>query len=226
MTQTTQRGYIMSFGAVLKHFRKQGFKLIDPADIGLPASDTQPRAFITAKQVSSLVTAAKNSRDKAIIACIFIGGTRISELLDLDRDSLNSPVKENGSQIVTVCGKRRKYRPIILNREARSYLSTYLESRNDNFKPLFISGQNRRITVSRVEQIVHQCTRDAQLDKHVTPHVLRHSYATDMLINGASIYQVSKSMGHESITTTSNIYGHYDTKAMEENQQVYQSSIL
>lgn len=226
MTQTTQRGYMMSFQAVIKYYRKQGFKFIDPRDIELPTNDTPPRTFIRPDQVAALIAAAKNPRDKAIIACIFLGGTRISELLDLDREALNSPIRENGSQVLTVCGKRKKYRPIILNKEARHYLYAYLESRNDSFKPMFISGQNRRITVSRVEQIVHQCTRDAGLEEHVTPHTLRHSYATDMLINGASIYQVSKSMGHESITTTSNIYGHYDTRAMEENQQTFQSSIL
>lgn len=212
MTGTTQRGYIISFRSVLKYFTKAGKRLIDISEIELPKKDTKPRPYIRAEEVTKLIAAAKNERDKAILACTFLAGCRISEILNLNREDLRAPVDVDGLQEVFVIGKGEKHRPVYFNDVARKYLDGYLKTRDDAFHELFISGQNRRITVSRVEQIVHECTRKSGIDKHVTPHTLRHSYATDLLNNGASLYQVSKTMGHANISTTSNIYGHFDSK--------------
>lgn len=225
MTQTTQRGYIISFQAILKYFRKRDYKFIDPYDITLPKSDTAPRPFISPADVKALVAAARTKRDKAIIACLFITGCRVSELLNLDRNQLDTPINPNGLQEIGVIGKFKKYRPVYLNADARYYLNDYLETRRDLFKPVFLSGQNRRITVSRVEQIVHECTREAQLETHVTPHILRHSFGSDLLINDASLFEVSKLMGHKSYHTTANIYGHLDTRARQNSLVAHQSSI-
>lgn len=223
---TTQRGYLISLRCVLKYFRRKGMDLFDMGVVELPEIDTKPRDFITAQELESLIVAAKNPRDKAILACMFLAGCRISEILNLDRNELEVPIDDEGRKEVFVCGKGDKYRPVIFNETARAYLDEYLDTRNDRMKPLFISGQNRRITVSRVEQIVHQCTRDAGLTKHVTPHVVgRHSYATDLLNNGASLYDVSKSMGHANISTTANIYGHFDTNARKQTIAKHQSVI-
>lgn len=224
-TGTTQRGYIISLRRILQYFRDKGMNLYDMSPVELPAIDTAPRVFLKATEVERLLKATRNPRDKAIVACTFIAGCRISELLNLDRGDVDIDIDEDGLQEVSVCGKGDKYRPVIFNETARAMLNAYLDTRTDRFKPLFISGQNRRITVSRVEQIIHRCARDAGLEKVVTPHTLRHSYATDLLINGAPLYDVSKSMGHKNITTTSNIYGHYDTAARKSAALKHQTKI-
>lgn len=224
-TGTTQRGYIMDLRNVINYLRRKGMNLYDMSLIELPANDTPPRTWLKPEEVVRLVNAAKNPRDRAIIACTFISGCRISEILNLDREQIDTPVDSRGLQEIWVEGKRGKYRPVWFNETARKLLHAYLETRTDRFKPLFISGQNRRITVSRVEQIVHQCTRDAGLDKTVTPHVLRHSFATDLLNNKAPLYEVSKTMGHANIATTANIYGHFDTDQRKNTLSSKQSKL-
>lgn len=211
-TGTTQRGYIMCLRGMFKHFRASGMQLFDIRTWEMPACDTPPRTALEPHEVEKLIEAAKNARDKAIIACLFLTGTRISEILNLDRNDLSTPADEDGFKEVFVEGKGGKWRPIFFSHMALKYLDAYLETRSDRFRPLFVSGQNKRITVSRVEQIVHKCARDAQLEKHVTPHILRHSFTSDLLNNGAPLYEVSKLLGHANVATTANIYGHFDTK--------------
>lgn len=225
-TQTTQRGYVLDFRAIIKYFRRKGLKLMEPEDIIIPSSDTPPRPYLKPEQVIKLINAAKNPRDKAISACLFTTGSRVSELLNLNRSDIDVPIDKRGLQEIYVLGKGEKYRPIFFTEDTRYYLNAYLKTRKDRFVPLFISGQNRRITVSRVEQIIHECTIDAGIDIPVTPHTLRHSFATDLLKNKAPLYEVSKTMGHTNISTTANIYGHHDTEARKNTLSAHQSSIL
>lgn len=216
LTGTTRRGYIQSFRKIINFYRSKGFDLINLDAWELPSNDTPPRSFLASKEVEKLIEVANNPRDRAIIACLFLAGTRISEMLNLDRSDLNAPPDENGFIEVSVKGKGDKYRAVFFNLTAQQYVNAYLKTRTDRFAPIFISAQNRRISVSRVEQIVHQCTRDAGLEKCVTPHTMRHSFATDLLKNGAPLYEVSKLLGHANIATTANIYGHFDNKMRKE----------
>jgi site-specific recombinase XerD len=191
----------------------------------LPSNDTPPRTFLEPFEIELLIAAATNPRDKAIIACTFLSGCRISEILNLDRTDFSKYIDNEGRQAVMVRGKNGKYRDVLFNETARMYLENYFETRHDSYRELFISGQNRRITVSRVEQIIHECSRRAGLEKRVTPHILRHSFATDLLNNEASLYEVSKSMGHANISTTANIYAHFDTMNMKKVIAKHQSRI-
>lgn len=224
-TGTTRRSYFIIFKKILCYFKRFGVISYDPNYYEMPENDTKPRVFLEPNEVERLIAAAKNVRDKAIIACVFLSGCRISEILNLDKTDLCSYVDAEGCQSVTVKGKNGKYREVLFNETARMYLYNYLETRNDRYRELFVSGQNRRITVSRVEQIVHQCARDARMEKRVTPHILRHSFATDLLNNEAQIYDVSKALGHANISTTANIYGHFDTKGMKRVLSTRQSKI-
>jgi integrase/recombinase XerD len=225
-TGTTRRGSLMKVRKIINYFRRYGVTTYDPSFFEMPAEDTPPRVFLSAAEVQLLINAAKNDRDKAIIACTFLSGCRISEILNLNRDALKAPIDPDGLQEITVKGKNGKYRQTVFNETARMYLENYLDTRQDNYTELFISGQNRRITVSRVEQIVHQCARDARLEKVVTPHTLRHSYATDLLNNKAPMYEVSKSLGHKNISTTTDIYGHYDTQTRKATIRAHQSQLV
>lgn len=225
LTGTTRRGYIINFRKLLRYYRRYGVISYDPVFFELPSNDTPPRTFLEPFEIEQLISAANNLRDKAIIACTFLSGCRISEILNLNRDALESPIDAEGRQQITVQGKNGKYRDVLFNETARMCLENYLDTRIDKYKELFISGQNRRITVSRVEQIVHECSRRAGLEKRVTPHILRHSYATDLLSNEASLYEVSKSLGHANVATTANIYGHFDNNQMKKVIAKHQSKI-
>lgn len=175
----------------------------------------KPRTFLTPDEVERLKSATTNVRDYALITLYFSTGCRLSEILNLDRvDFENAELVDKEKKIyeVWVLGKGGKYRQAYFDREARQAVQAYLDDRTDHFRPLFISNQNRRLGGSRVENLIHQLTRRAGLDKHVTPHTLRHSFTSDLITNGAPISSVSELLGHANQTTTLNIYSHINRR--------------
>ena len=152
-------------------------------------------------------------RDRAIIELLFSGGLRVSELVKLNRDSVNLERRE-----FIVRGKGNKDRPIFISKAAAERLQDYLDARTDSLVPLFLnnsrnlqavdtSGDFRRLTTRSVERIVQKYARAAGITKHVSPHTLRHSFATDLLMNGADLRSVQAMLGHSDISTTQ-IYTH------------------
>lgn len=201
---------------VLNYLRSCGFAVIDPAIIKLPKVTQKEVTYLEYGEVQKIIDAAENIRDKAIIACLFSTGCRISELLNLNREDITG-----NSAVVT--GKGHKYRQVYFDGHALRYLEEYLSNRKDKLSPLFISGQRRRITVSRVQQIIHEYTDMAGITKNVTPHVFRHSYATDLLWNGSDIMAIKGLLGHTQITTTMR-YLHVTDKHKEEAYKKYHSA--
>ena len=137
----------------------------------------------------------------------------MSELCNLNIDDINIKRRE-----FTVRGKNKKDRPIFISSHAADKLQTYLETRTDELKPLFISysrrnlkpstdGNHRRITPRSVQRLVDKYSKLAGITKHVTPHTMRHSFATDLLMNGADIRSVQTMLGHSDISTTQ-VYTH------------------
>ncbi|MFZ2189290.1 MAG: site-specific tyrosine recombinase/integron integrase [Candidatus Magasanikiibacteriota bacterium] len=166
-------------------------------------------------------------RDKAILEMLFSTGLRVSELIKLKKDNVNL-----GKEEFTVTGKGRKTRVVFLSEQAKYWLKKYLETRKDMNPFLFIShdkrtgkGGNMKIkgkkmesadeplTPRSVQRLVQKYARAAGITKEVTPHTLRHSYATDLLQNGADIRSVQTMLGHSSITTTQ-IYTHITDKEL------------
>jgi site-specific recombinase XerD len=151
-------------------------------------------------------------RDRAILELLFSSGLRVSELVGLDRDHINLKRRE-----FMVRGKGQKDRPIFISPEAAKWVEHYLQKREDNSKPLFVrysgtkkvdnSGNHSRLTARSVQRIVAKCALLAGITKKVTPHTLRHSFATDLLMNGADIRSVQAMLGHSNIATTQ-IYTH------------------
>jgi site-specific recombinase XerD len=151
-------------------------------------------------------------RDRAILELLFSSGLRVSELVGLDRDHINLKRRE-----FMVRGKGQKDRPIFISHEAASWIEQYLAQRPDNAKPLFVrysgskqidtSGNFQRLTVRSVQRIVARYALLAGITKHVSPHTLRHSFATDLLMNGADLRSVQAMLGHSNIATTQ-IYTH------------------
>lgn len=151
-------------------------------------------------------------RDRAILELLFSSGLRVSELVGLDKDHINLKRRE-----FMVRGKGQKDRPIFISPAAASWIEQYLAKRTDNVKPLFIrysgrktvdlSGNYHRLTVRSVQRLVARYALLAGITKHVSPHTLRHSFATDLLMNGADLRSVQAMLGHSNIATTQ-IYTH------------------
>lgn len=151
-------------------------------------------------------------RDRAILELLFSSGLRVSELVGLDRDHINLRRRE-----FMVRGKGQKDRPIFISPAAAKWIEHYLNKREDNVKPLFIrysgskrvdlTGNYHRLTARSVQRLVNRYALLAGITKHVSPHTLRHSFATDLLMNGADLRSVQAMLGHSNIATTQ-IYTH------------------
>ena len=151
-------------------------------------------------------------RDRAILELLFSSGLRVSELVALNRGDINLKRRE-----FMVRGKGQKDRPIFISEAAADWLTQYLEKREDNSEPMFIrysgnkkvslSGNYYRLTARSVQRIVARYALLAGITKKVSPHTLRHSFATDLLMNGADLRSVQAMLGHSNISTTQ-IYTH------------------
>lgn len=214
----TQSYHLIALRGFLKYLAKRGIDSLDPSLVELPRIVRKQVTFLHYDEIESLVDAIDTSsetglRDRAIIELLFSGGLRVSELVKLNRDSINLDRRE-----FIVRGKGQKDRPVFISPAAAEHISNYLEARTDSLAPLFLnnsrnlqevdtSGNYRRLTARSIERIVQKYAKLAGITKHVSPHTLRHSFATDLLMNGADIRSVQSMLGHADISTTQ-IYTH------------------
>jgi site-specific recombinase XerD len=196
----TIRNNLSRLKNVLKFLRKRGFNVLDEENIDLPKVKEKPYTWLSYDEIQKLLDVIENKRDKAIVACLFSTGCRISELMNIDL------VDINGNE-VRITGKGGVLGTVYLDDYAKSCLDLYLDERRDSLRPVFVSSQRRRMTNSRVAQLLHEYADKAGLDKNVTPHVLRHSFATDLKLNGADIFDIQQQLRHKRISSTQ-IYTH------------------
>lgn len=217
LTKTTQNYHLIALRSFLKYLAKRDIKALDSAKIEL-ARVTRPQVtFLETEEVTRLLDAIDIAnpiglRDRAIIELLFSGGLRVSELVNLDSDHINT-----GRGEFMVRGKGQKDRPIFISPQAAEWIERYLATRKDTGKPLFIhysgssddaeEGMYTRLTVRSVQRLVKRYAKLAGITKDVTPHTLRHSFATDLLVNGADLRSVQGLLGHANIATTQ-IYTH------------------
>jgi site-specific recombinase XerD len=217
LKKRTQNYYLIALRAFLKYLARQNITSLAPDRIELAKVPERSLDLITIEELSRLLAAPDTSelrglRDKAMLELLFSTGLRVSELCALPRD-INLKLDE-----LSVRGKGEKVRVVFISDDARSAVQKYLDKRDDMDDALFvqIAGKNEklmknrdsmRLTSRSVERIIKQYAIKSGISKKVTPHVIRHSFATDLLRNGADLRSVQMLLGHANINTTQ-IYTH------------------
>lgn len=218
LSKRTQSYYIIALRSWFKWLVKQDAPIMHPEKIDLPKAEARQMQFLHADKVLQLLSQPLIStriglRDKAILEVLFSTGLRVSELVNLNRDQVDLQTKEFG-----VIGKGRRPRVVFLSERAAHWVEKWLASRTDYWKPVFIrfardqasqqsDGEEMRLSARSVQRIVDHYCRKAHLPMKLSPHGLRHSFATDLLTNGAGLRDVQEMLGHKSIATTQ-IYTH------------------
>jgi len=231
LERVTQSYHIVALRAFLRYLLVQrDIHTLSPDKIELPKQSSRSIAFLNPEQVERLLNSPQVSniiglRDKAILETLFSTGLRVSELVSLNRDQVDLERKEFG-----VKGKGNKLRVVFLSDTAAQWIERYLQARKDHFKPLFIrhsgkidaqkNGEKMRLTVRSIQRTVAKYAKRSGLPIEATPHTLRHSFATDLLISGADIRSVQEMLGHESIRTTQ-VYTHVTNRHLKEVHKAF-----
>ena len=221
----TQTYHLIALRGFLKYLTRREIKSLDSSLVELPHVIRKQVTFLHYDEVEDMLN---QIRDRAIIELLYSGGLRVSELVGLDRGSINLERRE-----FMVRGKGSKDRPIFISQSAADRVQDYLDARTDSLPALFLnnsrntqtvdtSGNYRRITARSVERIVEKYARLAGITKHVSPHTLRHSFATDLLMNGADLRSVQSMLGHADISTTQ-IYTHVTDAHLKEIHEKFHS---
>jgi site-specific recombinase XerD len=238
MKKNTQNYHLIALRSFLKYLAKRDFTTLAPEKIELAKMPERHVEFLEDYELQRILAVPmtrKNGqrlsekemtitqmRDKAILELLFSSGMRVSELASLTRDMVNLKRAE-----FTVRGKGDKPRVVFLSDDAREWLQRYLDKRTD-MEPFLFVGHDRAqsgreetvgLTPRSVQRIVKECAKVAGITKTITPHTMRHTFATDLLRNGADIRSVQTMLGHSSITTTQ-IYTHITDERLKE---VYES---
>ena len=235
VSKKTQNYYMIALRIFLKYLTKRGIKCmsaeqIELAKVGERALDLISHAELERLLNSPKSTSLKDLRDKAILELLFSTGLRVSELCSLTSD-IDLHLDE-----LSIRGKGGKIRVVFLSNEAKNAVRKYLEARKDMGDNLFVQMPKRTktdkpaqntnfgkpLTRRSVERIVKQHAIQAGISKKVTPHVMRHMFATDLLGNGADLRSVQMMLGHANIGTTQ-IYTHITDKALRETHKKFHS---
>lgn len=230
LSRKTQGYHIIALRSFLRWLIKTDRPALSPDKIDLPKAESRSLKFLVGEQVDRLLNAPSLSsivgkRDKAILEVLFSTGLRVSELVSLDRDVVDLDRREFG-----VIGKGGRARVVFLSGRAADFVRQYLESRNDNYKPLFIRHKGRfdpslsdeevRLTPRSIQRMVKKYVRKIKLPVDASPHVIRHSFATDLLMAGADLRSVQEMLGHKNISTTQ-IYTHITNKQLREVHEAF-----
>jgi site-specific recombinase XerD len=228
----TQSYHLIALRGFLGYLSQRDIETMAPNKIVLPKVNRKQVTFLHYDEVERLIdgidiTSEPGLRDRAIIELLFSSGLRVSELINLNRDHVNTKRRE-----FMVRGKGQKDRPVFISEAAAGWVDQYLDARQDSLAPLFISysknveantsGDFRRLTARSVQRMVSKYALMAGITKHVSPHTMRHSFATDLLMNGADIRSVQSMLGHSNISTTQ-VYTHVTDEHLREVYEKFHS---
>jgi len=235
LSTMTQSYHLIALRSFLAYCAKRDIDTLVPTKIELPKTKHKQVTFLNSEEIVRMVheiplDTPSGLRDRAIVELLFSSGLRVSELAALNRDHINIQRRE-----FMVRGKGNKDRPVFISADAADHIKNYLETRNDSLKPLFISyrdttpqhldtsGNFRRLTPRSIQRIVKNYALRAGITKHVSPHTMRHSFATDLLMNGADLRSVQSMLGHSNISTTQ-VYTHVTDQHLKEVHQKFHRS--
>jgi len=217
----TKNYYIIALRNLLKFLAKNEIKSLAPERLELAKTKDRTIDFLELEEIVELFKAAEGEglqklRNQAIIELLFASGLRVSELVSLNRNKINLDKKE-----FSIIGKGSKRRIIFISQETADLIKKYLNKRIDTDLALFIRHNREpsketelRLSARSIQRIIQKCALEAGIVKKVTPHVMRHSFATNLLQNGADIRSVQALLGHSSINTTQ-IYTHVTNKSLK-----------
>lgn len=233
--KSTQAYHLIALRRLLTYLSKRDIKSLEPTKIELPKINKPQVNFLHYEEVERLLEVVPQDtelglRDRAILELLFSSGLRVSELINLNRDHINTKRRE-----FSVRGKGNKDRPIFISKTASQHIDNYIKSRKDNLSPLFINyskrcaspssdGNYRRLTARSAQRMIEKYARLAGITKKVSPHTMRHSFATDLLLNGADLRSVQSMLGHASISTTQ-IYTHITDQHLKDVHDQFHTEI-
>lgn len=226
----TQTYHVIALRSLLRYARRRGLETIAPDQIELPKLDPREVSYLSGEELEVLLqkpddTTMIGLRDRAIMELFFSTGLRVSELANLTRKMINTETGE-----MRVVGKGRKERIVFISPRAAEWYAKYLARRGDEQPSAFVGyrgkgvgdqpspkveAQATPLTTRSIERAIEKHVTATGLVKKITPHTLRHSFATDLLLNGADIRSVQTLLGHASITTTQ-IYTHITNQQLKE----------
>lgn len=230
LKRVTQSYHIIALRSFLKFLIRNDYDTLSPERVDLPRGESKSLKFLEKNHLEQLFNAVDTSeerglRDRAILELLFSTGLRVSELSKLNRDQINFETREFG-----VIGKGGKARVVFLSDSAAFWLTTYFGARKDKYKPVFIrysrdenpedGGNKMRLTPRSIERIVKKYVKKSHIPVDATPHTMRHSFATDLLSNGADLRSVQEMLGHKNIQTTQ-IYTHVTNPKLKEVHQKF-----
>ncbi|MCK4635725.1 MAG: tyrosine-type recombinase/integrase [Candidatus Moranbacteria bacterium] len=222
---STQNYHVIALRNFLKYLTRRDIETLSAEKIEVGKNPTRQIEFLTAEEVERLLNSAKGDdlaslRDRALLELLFSTGLRVSELVGLDRENLNLKRQE-----FSVRGKGDKIRIVFVSNTAKNALEKYLNKRMDIDPAVFVrmtkglnveaDAESLRLTTRSIQRIVKKYATKAGIVKDVHPHTLRHSFATDLLQNGADIRSVQELLGHSDITTTQ-IYTHVTNEGLKD----------
>ena len=222
LSRSTQPYHLIALRAFLKYLAKRDIQTLAAEKIELPKTQQRDFDLPSIEDLERLLAAPegmsiRSLRDKAILELLFSTGLRISELARLNKDSIDFTRGE-----FSVRGKGGKVRVVFLSPRATEAIKGYLEKRGDIEDALFV-GTNKnpgRLTVRQIQRLISRYAVKSGIVKSVTPHTLRHLFATDLLINGADLRSVQVLLGHSSITTTQ-VYTHLTDRQLKDVHQAF-----
>jgi site-specific recombinase XerD len=217
LSKITQSYHLIALRSFLKYCAKRGMETLSATSVELPRVKRKQLSFLAGDELQRMFNEINPQnliglRDRAIVALLYSSGLRVSELVSLNQDQINLKRGE-----FMVRGKGQKDRVVFIDKTAANLIADYLQARTDHMPALFVryggqeatdtSGDYGRLTPRSVQRLIARYAKLAGITKHVSPHTLRHSFATDLLVNGADLRSVQALLGHSNIVTTQ-IYTH------------------
>jgi site-specific recombinase XerD len=230
LSRKSQNLYLMALRAFLRYLAERDIETFPSTKITLAKQKTEkPVSFLERQEVEMVLKQPDTAkpeglRDRAIMETLFSSGMRISELVALDIEQVAALMQDKRDAERTlelpIVGKGKHIRTIFISPRAGHWIRAYLASRGDDLKPLFINGRSRnpeskRLTPRAIQLLIGKYARLAGLSKKVTPHTMRHTYATDLLSHGADLRSVQELLGHKNVSTTQ-IYTHVTNKRLRD----------